>query len=129
MNPTFDAEATFASSHRDLVGSKAWTTALFSGSAPAAAAPSPLALLNDDIANDRSTAATLTVDGAHVVSTLNTLGDFDFFKVQLVAGQTYEFGVLAAVGGPSGVPLADAFVQLFDANGVLLGESDGGAST
>ncbi|HEY0648178.1 matrixin family metalloprotease [Phenylobacterium sp.] len=89
----------------------------------------PTALLTDEIAGDRSTTASLTVDGAHVFSTLNTLGDFDFFKVELVAGQTYEFGVYAAIGGPAGVPLADAFVELYDASGTLLGVADGGAPT
>lgn len=89
----------------------------------------PTALLTDDVANDRSTTATVGVDGAHVFSTLNTLGDFDFFKVQLTAGQAYEFHMYSAVGGPSGVPLADALIQLYDANGQLVGEADGGAAT
>lgn len=104
-------------------------TAMTTGQTGATTALNPLALLSDGIAGDRSTTATLSVDGASVVSTLNTLGDFDFFKVELVAGQTYEFGVYAALGGPGGVPLADAFVELYDAGGALLGVSDGGADT
>lgn len=89
----------------------------------------PTSLLTDGIANDRTTTATLTVNGDHVVSTINTPGDLDFFKVQLVAGQTYEFGVYAALGGPGGVPLADAFVELYDAAGNLVGMADGGGDT
>jgi len=105
-------------------------TAMTTGqSGGANAALNPLTLLSDGIAGDRSTTATLTVDGDHVVSTLNTLGDFDFFRVELVAGQTYEFGVYAAIGGPGGVPLADAFVEVYDAAGNLLGVSDGGGDT
>ena len=57
-----------------------------------------LNLLTDTIPGDRTTTATVTVGGAHVFSTLNTLGDFDFFKVQLTAGQTYEYPTIQVVG-------------------------------
>ncbi|MDB5454394.1 MAG: hypothetical protein JWO33_2972 [Caulobacteraceae bacterium] len=90
---------------RDAYGAP---TASGPGKPAAAAALNPATLLSDDIAGDRSTTATLAADGAPVVSTLNTVGDFDFFKIELKAGQTYEFSLLSKTGGPSGVPLADA---------------------
>jgi Ca2+-binding RTX toxin-like protein len=107
----------------------AMLTAMATGTGSANAALSPTALLTDDVAGDRTTTATLPVDGSHLFSTVNTIGDQDFFKVQLVAGQTYEFGMYSATGGPSGVPLADAFLELYDANGQPLAVADGGAST
>ncbi|MCR5879949.1 PPC domain-containing protein [Phenylobacterium sp. J367] len=96
---------------------------------PGLAALTATALISDDIADDRSTGATLTVNGPRVVSTLNSLGDQDFFKVTLNAGQTYDISLIAKTLGPSGVPLADAYVELYDASGKLVGLSDGGANT
>jgi serralysin len=93
------------------------------------AVPDPTTLLTDTVAGDTTTTATLTIDGAHAISTLNTLGDFDFYKVELKAGQTYDFHLYAKTGGPSGVPLADALVELYDSAGKLVGVSDGGANT
>jgi len=131
-SPLSSATEATSASHAMICGCPACTkslflTALTTGTTTAAL--DPTALLTDDIANDSSTTATLTVDGAHVFSTINTLGDLDFFRVQLTAGQTYEFGLYSAVGGPSGVALADAFIELYDANGQLLGVADGGADT
>lgn len=108
----------------------AMSTGGSAGTSPAVGALDPTALLSDNIAGDRTTTATLTVGGAHVFSTLNTIGDQDFFKITLSAGQTYEFGMYAAVGGgPTGIPLQDAYLEIYNANGVKLGEADGGAST
>lgn len=61
---------------------------------------SALLVLEPDIADDTSTTATLTVGAPATVSTLGTIGDQDFFKVQLVAGKTYEIGMFAKAGGP-----------------------------
>ena len=83
----------------------------------------------DDVQDDISSTRTLTINGAHIVSTLNAPGDFDFFKVQLEAGKTYEFAQYAVVGGPTGVPLADAFLEVYDAAGNLLQTADGGGRT
>jgi len=105
----------------------ALSTGTLSGTSPQAL--NPLTLATDTIPGDPTTTATLTVDGAHVFSTLNAPGDFDFFRVTLKAGQTYEFGMYAAVGGPSGVPMSDSFVEIYDAAGQLLGSADGGADT
>jgi Ca2+-binding RTX toxin-like protein len=90
-------------------------------------APTPTVLITTDAQpGDTSTTATLTVDGPSVVSTLDTIGDFDFFKVDLVAGETYDIGQYLVVGGPNGVPLADAYIELYDSAGNLITTADGG---
>ncbi|PAX08496.1 M10 family metallopeptidase [Sphingomonas lenta] len=82
----------------------------------------------DDVANDRTTTATLAVGGERI-STLETLGDKDFFKVQLEAGRSYEIGMFGQVAGPNGIPLVDSYIEVYDAAGNKIGEADGGAST
>jgi hypothetical protein len=81
----------------------------------------------DEVADDTSTDHSITVGGEHFISTINTPGDFDFYKVELKAGVTYEFGVYATQSGFSGVPLADAMVEIYDAQGHLLTSTDGGS--
>ena len=49
---------------------------------------------------DTSTTATITVGGPHIVSSLETIGDQDYFAVHLEAGQAYEIGQYAKAGGP-----------------------------
>ncbi|HYD88423.1 MAG TPA: M10 family metallopeptidase C-terminal domain-containing protein [Vitreimonas sp.] len=101
--------------------------AMTSGTAPAAtAAPAVLLVTGDAQPGDTSTTATLEVNGAPVVATIDTLGDFDFFRVELTEGQHYEIGQYLKVGGPSGVPLSDAYLELYDAQGNLLTAADGG---
>lgn len=96
---------------------------------PSLAALTAANLVTDEFGGDAATAGALTVNGPHVISTINAPGDFDFFKVTLKAGETYDFSVLAKTAGPSGVPLADAYVELYDSTGKLVGLSDGGANT
>ncbi|MFN3944293.1 MAG: M10 family metallopeptidase C-terminal domain-containing protein [Allosphingosinicella sp.] len=79
----------------------------------------------DNVPDDISSTVTLSV-GQTIVNTLDYLGDQDFFRVELVAGKTYEIGQYAHVGGPMGVPLADAYLELYDATGKLLVVADGG---
>jgi Ca2+-binding RTX toxin-like protein len=91
--------------------------------------PAQLALTSailDGPNNDAATAQGLTVDGPRVLGTINTVGDIDVFKVDLIAGQNYDIGMYLKVGGPSGVPLADSFIELYDASGRLLVSADGG---
>lgn len=90
---------------------------------------SALLALEPDIAGNTSTTATLTVGAPATVSTIGTIGDQDFFKVQLVAGKAYEIGMFGKTGGPSVVPLADSYLELYDANGTIITAADGGAST
>jgi Ca2+-binding RTX toxin-like protein len=85
-----------------------------------------LILTPDDIPDSTSTTHSITVDGPHIVSTINTIGDQDFFRVDLQAGRSYEIGEYLVTGGPSGVPLSDAYIEIYDAAGNLLTSADGG---
>lgn len=85
-----------------------------------------LVVTADDVPDSTATTRTVTVDGPHIVSTIDTLGDQDFFSVQLVAGNIYDIGQFLVQGGPSGVPLSDAYIEIYDANGNLLASADGG---
>ncbi|MET1110415.1 MAG: M10 family metallopeptidase C-terminal domain-containing protein [Allosphingosinicella sp.] len=79
-----------------------------------------------------NTTGTLVVDDPnHVLAASDTPGDNDWFKVTLTAGQTYEFGQYARAGGipgaeGNGVPLADAYLEIYDSAGNLLAIADGG---
>lgn len=98
-------------------------TALFDG---APFADTLLVLDGDDVGDDAGSAASIAVDGAHVISTLDELGDQDFFAVELVAGQTYQIGMYGYLGGPSLVPVLDSYIELYDANGLVVAVADGG---
>src|SRR5688500_17880592 len=101
-----------------LVHFKAYAATAFpadgvgSGLKPGPLGPA-LVVTTDDVP-DSITASNpaVTVDGAHVISTIDTLGDQDFFKVELTAGVPYEIGQYGYVAGPNGVPLADAYIEL-----------------
>lgn len=80
----------------------------------------------DTIADDTSTTASIAVDGPSIVSTINTIGDQDFFQVELQAGRIYDIGQYLVTGGPSGVPLSDAYIEIYDSAGNLLTSADGG---
>lgn len=86
----------------------------------------PVLITTDLQPGDSSTTTTLTVDGPHVISTIDTVGDFDFFRVELTEGQLYNIGQYLVTGGPSGVPLADAYIELYDSAGNLIVTGDGG---
>jgi serralysin len=106
--------------------SKYWD-ALLGGDKDAPPLPTaPLALTVDAQPGDTSTTSTITVDGPHVISTLELPGDFDFFRVELQQGELYNIGQYLVTGGPSGVPLADAYLELYDAQGKLIVTADGG---
>jgi hypothetical protein len=63
------------------------------------------------------------------VGTIELNGDQDFRQVTLVAGKTYEIGMYGLAGGPNAVPLADAYIELYDAAGNFITAADGGAKT
>ncbi len=96
------------------------------GDGPRPVQPPTLLVTTDTIPGDSSTTQTLTVDGAHFVSTIDTIGDEDFYSVELVAGQTYDISMFLVTGGPSGVPLVDAYIELYDSLGNLVVTADGG---
>lgn len=88
--------------------------------------PQPLILTPDAIPASTLTLASVTVDGAHITSTINTVGDHDWFRVDLQAGQTYNISQWQVMFGPSLVPLPDAYIQLYDSSGQLITSADGG---
>jgi len=93
--------------------------------------PGPTALI-DVYTPNASTTGTLVVDDPnHVIAACDTPGDNDWFAVTLTAGHTYEFGQYAYAGGipgmeGNGVPLADAYLEIYDSAGNLLAIADGG---
>ena len=93
--------------------------------------PGPTALI-DVYTPDPNTTGTLVVDDAnHVIAACDTPGDNDWFAVTLTAGETYQFGQYAYAGGipgaeGNGIPLADAYLEIYDSAGNLLSIADGG---
>jgi serralysin len=95
----------------------------------AVAAPTaPLLVTGDKVPGDTSTTSTITVNGGSVLGTIDTIGDQDFYKVELVAGHTYDISQFMTTNGPSGVPIQDSYVEIYDATGKLLGSADGGGN-
>jgi len=70
---------------------------------------------------------------AHTISTLDVPGDQDYYQVTLEAGKTYQIGMYAKAGGPSGVPLSDPYIEVLTDDGTTEGHevvsADGGASS
>jgi serralysin len=91
--------------------------------------PQGLILIGDSVPGDTSSTVTLTVGAAHTIGTTETIGDQDFYRVELVAGQTYEIGMYGYAGGPSLIPQADCYIEIYDAAGNFIVSADGGAST
>jgi len=89
----------------------------------------PLLIGIDTVPGDTSTTATLTVDAPSTISTTDTPGDLDFYKVQLVAGQTYEIGMYGKDGGPNALAQPDSYIEIYGADGALIVSADGGAPT
>ncbi len=83
-------------------------------------------ITGDDAPDTIAGAVTIQVDGASFIGTINTIGDQDFFAVNLTAGHVYDIAQYLVVGGPSGTPLADAYLELYDAAGNLVTTADGG---
>ncbi len=107
--------------------------------APAHAAsqspPGPQALI-DNVPGDTSTNAVLTVGAAPIVSAIDTIADQDFYQITLVAGHEYQIGMYGYTPqgptdplGPSGLPLLDSYIELYDHDGNLITSADGGADT
>ena len=92
------------------------------------ATPSTGLIVTADEAGDSigSNNPELVVGAPSGVATINMIGDQDYFRIELEAGKLYEIGQYAKVGGPNGVPLSDAYIELYDAAGNLLVSADGG---
>jgi serralysin len=93
---------------------------------PAAVTLAAPLLIGDTVPDSIDTTHGVTVDGAHIVSTIDMVGDQDFFRVELTAGHIYDIGQYLVTAGPSGVPLSDAYLEIYDAAGNLLASADGG---
>lgn len=93
-------------------------------SSPAAALP-PRTTRSDTVPG--STASTATIaPGTSVAGTLDSLGDHDWYRVTLVAGTSYVFGLSAAGSGVG--TLADPILRLRDASGTLVASDDDGGT-
>jgi serralysin len=93
--------------------------------------PGPTALVDVYTAGPNTTGTLVVDDPNHVIASSDTPGDNDWFKVTLEAGEIYEFGQYAYAGGipgaeGNGVPLADAYLEIYDSAGNLLAIADGG---
>lgn len=78
----------------------------------------------DDYADGPNTSGALDAINGSIGGRLETLGDRDWFRVDLEAGSTYEFQLNRA---NTAQPLSDPFLYLYDANGSLLGSNDDSA--
>ena len=75
----------------------------------------------DDYEDGTNTSGALVADGGSISGSLESLGDRDWFRLDLDAGSTYEFQL---VGTGNAGSLADPVLYLFDARGNLLGTND-----
>ena len=78
-----------------------------------------------DVAGSIATTASIAIGGAFK-SDINFNGDQDFIKVQLVAGNTYQFDLKGVDGG--GGTLTDPWLKLLNSNGTVLRADDDGAT-
>ena len=77
----------------------------------------------DTIPANTSTTATLAIGGS-VDSMLDTVGDRDWFRVELVAGQRYTFSI-----GPTGAgDIEDSYLRLYNSAGTLIALNDDAGS-
>ncbi|MCI5112579.1 MAG: S8 family serine peptidase [Marivita sp.] len=75
----------------------------------------------DDYAEGPNTTGAIDAVAGTITGRLETAGDRDWFRVDLVAGSTYEFQLRGADGAQG---LSDPFLYLFDASGSLVGSND-----
>ena len=71
----------------------------------------------DTIPASKATTALISTFGTAVTSTIDTLGDRDWFQVTLVAGQKYVFTL-------DGTTLSDPFMYLYNSSGTLITFND-----
>jgi serralysin len=89
--------------------------------------PQALALPGTDDVPDQITTDNpeIIVGAPSIISTINTVGDQDFYKVTLTGGVTYDIGMYLKTGGPSGTPLPDSYIEVYDADGNYVVDADG----
>lgn len=74
-------------------------------------------LAEDTVPGDISSTATVAV-GGYIQGSIDTAGDSDWYRITLVAGQTYTFSTILGGG------LSDSILRLRDSAGNLLVEND-----
>ncbi len=72
-----------------------------------------------DIPNNSSTTTNLAV-GGFASSSIETIGDHDWIRVNLVAGHTYQFTTSAGAG----IAIGDTIIDLYDAGGNYITTND-----
>lgn len=83
----------------------------------------------DVVPGDTSSLVTLTL-GTYTAGEIDTLGDHDWYRVTLVAGQTYTFSIDPSGPGGAATDFEDSFLRLRSAAGALLAsDDDGGLNT
>ncbi|MCA3287524.1 MAG: M10 family metallopeptidase C-terminal domain-containing protein [Roseomonas sp.] len=78
----------------------------------------------DTVPGDASTTVTLAI-GAALNGAVGSLGDRDWYVVDLVAGQRYSISLDGAAYGRYGA-LSDPYLRLWNASGTLVAENDDG---
>ncbi len=76
-----------------------------------------------DIPSGIGTTAVLTI-GTTINQQLEVLGDSDWYRVDLLAGTRYSFALTGAAVGGASIGVADTFISIHDADGVLLASDD-----
>ena len=76
-----------------------------------------------DIPGNTSTTATISI-GETVTEILETVGDSDWFRIELSAGQI----VSISLNGSGANPVGDTYLRIYDANGFLIAENDDGGT-
>ncbi|MGE0743565.1 MAG: M10 family metallopeptidase C-terminal domain-containing protein, partial [Hyphomonadaceae bacterium] len=91
---------------------------------PLQAPQGPAVLAIDTIPGNVTTTNALTINGASATSEIDTAGDKDWYRVDLVAGESYVFTVISSDGPAVGID--DAFLEVFSQTGVRLSVDDDG---
>lgn len=76
-----------------------------------------------DIAGNTTTAASITVGGS-LTSRLDTIGDTDWIRIELAAGDEISISLF----GSGADALTDPLVRLYNSNGIQIAENDDGGS-
>jgi hypothetical protein len=82
----------------------------------------PKTAAGDTIPGNATTPFTLAIGGSET-GFVNFPGDDDWFRVELVAGQSYVFTLTGSTGG-GGPALEDPYLQLYNSSGLLIAIDD-----
>ena len=110
-------EGLFASLRSSMVGGRDDGVFRLSPEAPPAKNAGPS---GDTVPGGAGTSFVLTVGGAAQQGFVNTVGDDDWYRVTLTAGQTYIF----TLNGSGATPLQDPYLELYNSFGGLIAFDD-----